>query len=104
MRNIIAAASVLLASLGVSAGTLWAQTVPTNFAQNDYANVNGGSVTAMAWAKDGADDLLFVTQRGGALRVVKNGAVQAANVTSLSVVTGAGEAGLDNVIVDPNYS
>jgi len=95
---ILAFVAVLLAPLGLS----WAQTAPANFSQTTYkTGVN--SITGMAWAKDGTDDLLFCSQKTGEIRVIKNGALQSANVATVAVTTN-NEAGLDNIIVDPSYS
>jgi len=94
----LAFVAVLLAPLGLS----WAQTAPANFSQTTYkTGVN--SITGMAWAKDGSDDLLFCSQKTGEIRVIKNGALQSANVATVAVTTN-NEAGLDNIIVDPSYS
>ena len=93
--------AAFLASLMTLPAFLDAQTVPANFSQTTYkTNVN--SITGMAWAKDGTDDLLFCTQKTGEIRVIKNGALQTANVATLAVTTN-NEAGLDNIIVDPSY-
>jgi glucose/arabinose dehydrogenase len=85
----------------ICAATAWAQTVPAGFSQSTYKS-GMGQITAMAWAKDGADDLLFATQKTGEIRVIKNGALQGANVATVGVTTN-NECGLDNVIVDPSY-
>ncbi|HZE96366.1 MAG TPA: PQQ-dependent sugar dehydrogenase, partial [Planctomycetota bacterium] len=92
---------ILVAGL-LSPFAAWAQTVPANTSQSTY---KGGmsEITAMAWAKDGTDDLLFVSQKSGDLRVIKNGNLQSASVFTLAVLTN-NECGLDNVIVDPSYS
>lgn len=102
MHRCFTPALSLLAALFAPLGLCWAQTVPANFSQTTY---KGGmsQITAMAWAKDGADDLLFVSQKTGQIRVITNGNLQAANVATVAVTTN-NEAGLDNVIVDPNYS
>lgn len=64
--------------------------------------VAGGmsNVTAMEFAPDGR---AFVTQQGGALRVIKNGALLATPFLSLSVDS-AGERGLLGVAFDPDYA
>ena len=95
---VLAFAAALLAPLGSS----WAQSAPPNFSQSTY-KTGISSITGMAWAKDGADDLLFCSQKTGELRVIKNGALQAGNVATIAVTTN-NEAGLDNVIVDPSYA
>jgi glucose/arabinose dehydrogenase len=101
MNRILTLVSAFVAVLLVPLGAAWAQTVPANFSQTTYkTGVN--SITGMAWAKDGVDDLLFCTQKSGEIRVIKNGALQSANVATLAVTTN-NEAGLDNIIVDPSY-
>ncbi|MEK7423131.1 MAG: PQQ-dependent sugar dehydrogenase, partial [Actinomycetota bacterium] len=46
---------------------------------------------------------LFVTQKTGQLRVVKNGTLQSANVASIPVFT-VSECGLENLVIDPGYA
>jgi len=92
----------LSAAFLVPLGAAWAQTVPANFSQTTY-QTNVTSITAMAWAKDGTDDLLFCSQKTGEIRVVKNGSLQSASVATVAVTTN-NEAGLDNIIVDPSYA
>lgn len=101
MRTFCLVVAVLVGVV-LSAAPASAQSPPAGFTQTTY---KGGmtQITAMAWAKDGADDLLFVSQKTGQIRVIKNGGLQAANVATVTVTTN-NEAGLDNVIVDPNYS
>ena len=97
MRTYCLAVTALL----LSAASAWAQTPPAGFSQSSYKS-GLSEATAMAWAKDGSDNLLFVTQQSGQLRVIKNGTLQGANVAVVTVETN-NECGLDNVIVDPNY-
>jgi len=56
--------------------------------------------TAMTFAPDGR---LFVAEKGGTLRVIKNGALLAAPFLSVPVNT-SGERGLIGVTLDPNFS
>jgi glucose/arabinose dehydrogenase len=56
--------------------------------------------TAMAFAPDGR---LFVTQQGGQLRVIKNGALLATPFVSLTV-SSVGERGLLGVAFDPGFA
>jgi len=102
MSRIVVPVCALLAVLGFAADPAWAQSVPANFSQSTY-KTGVTSITGMAWAKDGADDLLFCTQKTGELRVIKNGTLQGASVATVAVTTN-NEAGLDNVIVDPSYA
>jgi glucose/arabinose dehydrogenase len=74
-------------------------TVPTGF--TEFPVVTGlSNPTAMAFAPDGR---LFVCQQGGALRVIKGGALLAAPFVSLSVDS-AGERGLLGVAFDPEFA
>lgn len=56
--------------------------------------------TAMEFAPDGR---IFVTQQGGALRVIKNGVLQATPFLSLSVDS-SGERGLLGIAFDPGFT
>ena len=75
------------------------RTQPTGFTRNEtwVSGLNGA--TAMAQAPDGR---LFVAQQGGALRVVKNGALLATPFMQLTVDAG-GERGLIGVTTHPNF-
>lgn len=92
---------VLLAVAVVAPVTFAGTPQDVNFAENVY--VGGLSqITGIAWATDGSNTL-FVSQKTGQVRVVRNGTVQAANFSVDTVITSS-ECGLDNVIVDPAYS
>ncbi|QIP11530.1 PQQ-dependent sugar dehydrogenase [Spirosoma aureum] len=78
---------------------LQAQTFPTGFSQVQV--VNGiRNPTAMVFAPDGR---VFVTQQGGALRVIKNGSLLTAPLVKLTVDS-TGERGLIGVVLDPAFS
>jgi glucose/arabinose dehydrogenase len=74
-------------------------TLPAGFAETRIAT-GLASPTAMAFAPDGR---LFVAQQGGALRVIKNGALLAQPFLTVSV-NAAGERGLLGVAFDPNFA
>ena len=74
-------------------------TLPAGFAETRVAT-GLASPTAMAFAPDGR---LFVAQQGGALRVIKNGALLAQPFLTLSV-NSSGERGLLGVAFDPNFA
>ena len=74
-------------------------TLPTGFTETTVAS-GMSNPTAMAFAPDGR---LFVTQQGGALRVIKNGSLLATPFVSLTVDS-AGERGLLGVAFDPNFT
>src|SRR3954462_4029707 len=75
-------------------------TLPAGFTEAAFGGPLGGSPTAMAFAPDGR---LFVCLQGGQLRVIKNGALQAAPFLSLSV-NSSGERGLLGIAFDPNFA
>jgi glucose/arabinose dehydrogenase len=90
--------AVLLCSLGLSLAARGA-TLPSGFAETRVAT-GLASPTAMAFAPDGR---LFVCQQGGALRVIKNGALLTQPFLSVSV-NSSGERGLLGVAFDPNFA
>ena len=73
-------------------------TLPANFTETQISGLS--SPTAMAIAPDGR---IFVCQQGGALRVIKNGALLPTPFMTL-VVDPAGERGLLGIAFDPNFS
>jgi len=80
-------------------GTTRAATLPAGFAETRIAT-GLASPTAMAFAPDGR---LFVAQQGGALRVIKNGALLTQPFLTVSV-NSSGERGLLGVAFDPNFA
>jgi glucose/arabinose dehydrogenase len=76
-----------------------AATLPSGFSETRVAT-GLASPTAMAFAPDGR---LFVAQQGGALRVIKNGALLAQPFLTLNVDSN-GERGLLGVAFDPNFA
>ena len=76
-----------------------AQTFPASFTQVQVANGLSGP-TAMAFAPDGR---IFVAQQGGALRVIKNGALLSTSFIELTVDAN-GERGLIGVVLDPAFA
>jgi glucose/arabinose dehydrogenase len=79
--------------------TAFGATLPSGFAETRVAT-GLANPTAMAIAPDGR---IFVTQQGGALRVVKNGALLAQPFLTVSV-SSSGERGLLGVAFDPNFA
>jgi glucose/arabinose dehydrogenase len=75
------------------------QTLPANFSRVQVATGLTGA-TAMAFTPD---NRILVCQKGGQLRVIKNGSLLATPAISLSVNT-SGERGLIGVAVDPNFA
>ena len=73
--------------------------VPSGFSETLVASgIN--NPTAMAFAPDGR---LFVCEQGGALRVIKNGALLSAPFVTLAV-NSAGERGLLGIAFDPDFT
>lgn len=98
-RRILAGrlAAPILALL-LSSPTAHAASLPVDFAEDLVAS-NLQDPTAMALAPDGR---IFVCEKGGAVRVVKNGALLATPFTVLSPET-QGERGLLGIALDPAF-
>ncbi len=99
----MSAAHLRLPALAVSCGLLWfstagAATLPAGFSETRVAN-GLQSPTAMAVAPDGR---VFVAEKGGTLRVVRNNALLAQPFLTVSVNT-ASERGLLGVAFDPEF-
>ena len=76
-----------------------AATVPSGFTDETF--ITGlSNPTAMAFAPDGR---LFVSQQGGQLRVIKNGALLASPFLTVTV-NSSGERGLLGVTFDPSFA
>jgi len=82
----------------VSARIVNGATVPTGFTDTLVAN-GLTNPTAMALAPDGR---IFVSQQGGAVRVIKNGVLLATPFLTVTVDS-QGERGLLGVAFDPNF-
>ena len=76
-----------------------AATLPTGFTESLVAN-GLSNPTAMAFAPDGR---IFVTQQGGQLRVIKNGALLGTPFVTVTV-SSSGERGLLGVAFDPDFA
>ena len=88
--------TTVLVFLGVS-GT-YAATLPAGFTEIAISGLSGP--TAMQIAPDGR---IFVCEQGGALRVIKNGALLTAPFITLNVDP-SGERGLLGIAFDPNFA
>ncbi len=88
---------------GLCAGTIESDAgpggLPADFERTVYAS-GLTSPTAMAFSPDGR---LFVCERAGRLRVIKNGVLLAQPFLTVPVVTD-GERGLVGVAIDPNFA
>ncbi len=93
-RSLVLAASCCLLLIA----TAGAATLPAGFSETRVAS-GLASPTAMAVAPDGR---IFVAEKGGALRVVKNNTLLSQPFATVTVNT-AGERGLLGVAFDPNY-
>ena len=82
----------------LSMASAQAATLPSGFSETRVAS-GLSSPTAMAVAPDGR---VFVTQKGGALRVVRNNALLSTPFLTVSVNT-VGERGLLGVAFDPDF-
>src|SRR5688572_21802023 len=92
---------VLVAALLVPAVVLAGTPQDVNFAESAYAS-GLSQITSLAWAGDGTNTL-FVAQKAGALRVVRNGTLQGPSVLSIPVFTNS-ECGLIGLVMAPNYA
>ena len=75
-----------------------AATLPSGFTETVVAN-GLSAPTAMAFAPDGR---IFVTQQGGSLRVIKNGALLPTPFVTVTT-TSSGERGLLGIAIDPDF-
>ncbi|HVS33391.1 MAG TPA: PQQ-dependent sugar dehydrogenase, partial [Thermoanaerobaculia bacterium] len=75
--------------------------VDTNFTETQFAVVDGGEVTGIAWAPDGSNRL-FVTRKGGEVRIVKDGALLTTPFATETVFTNS-ECGLIGLAFDPGF-
>ncbi|MFL6209944.1 MAG: PQQ-dependent sugar dehydrogenase [Pyrinomonadaceae bacterium] len=92
-RSLLAGAVLCALVIAVGAATL-----PSGFTETQITGLS--NPTAMTFAPDGR---LFICQQGGALRVVKNGALLATPFLTVTVDS-AGERGLLGVAFDPNFA
>lgn len=91
-----------VAGLLFSAAAVWGQAdpnVPDGFVVDTFAS-GFSEPTALAFAPDGT---LFVAERGGVVRVVRDGVVQPEAAVVLEVFT-SGEGGLLGLVVDPDFA
>jgi len=88
----------------ISAGTV----LPDGFAEEQYAN-GLTDPTAMAFAPDPCPTSglpvhrLFICEKGGTVRVLRNGVLQANPFLTVTADT-RGERGLDGICFDPNFT
>ena len=100
LRALVLSAVIALTTfIAVTATPADAAPVPPGFVDT-LITTSLSSPTALAVAPDGR---VFVTEQGGNVRVVKNGALLGPSFVSLSVDS-AGERGLIGITLDPNFS
>ena len=97
MKSALCIFTCLLVMVG-AAGLAGAATVPAGFTDSVVA-AGLTNPTAMALAPDGR---IFVCEQGGALRVIKNGALLPTPFLTVTV-NSSGERGLLGVAFDPNF-
>ncbi len=74
--------------------------LPTGFADSEYATGFAGRLTTMTW---GPGDRLFVSEKQGSVRIVRNGVLAAQPFLSVSTATDS-EKGLKGIAFDPAYA
>jgi glucose/arabinose dehydrogenase len=94
-RKLFKCASLVLAMLPA---LLNAQTFPAGFSQVKVATIY--YPTSMACAPDGR---IFVTEKAGKVKIIKNGAVLGTNFLSLNVDQ-VNERGLSSICLDPDFA
>jgi len=94
--------SALVIALSLSAALQAATLVDAaNFTETTY--ISGlDSITGMAWTPDGSK--LFVTQKGGIVRVVKNGQLVTTPFATITPIFTDSECGLIGLCFDPAYA
>jgi glucose/arabinose dehydrogenase len=108
MRRLFKTAVALVPLLALARSGVAGTPQDGNFTETVFASGSGLSdATGMCWATDGSNTL-FISQKGdgsgGHLRVIINGVLQTADFATVSPVYLNSECGLDNVVVDPQYS
>lgn len=91
-------AALLAALLCMFLESASAQTLPSGFSRVKVASLTAG--TAMAFAPDGR---LFVCQKDGNVRIIKNGSLLSTPFITLTVAQD-GERGISGICFDPNFA
>jgi glucose/arabinose dehydrogenase len=97
LASVLMLSLVLVARPGVADAVA---TVPAGFTASEYASGFGSRLSTMEWSPDGR---LFVSEKAGALRVVKNGTLLSQPFLTVSADTTA-ERGLMGIAFDPAFS
>ena len=88
-------------ALGLSPSTYAGTPLDAGFAETPFATTSD-TITSLGWAPDGSNRL-FITQKGGAVRIVQNGTLLPQNFFTFSPFT-ASECGVLSISFDPNYA
>ena len=101
MKRFIPTTAILaLGALTLGAQLAQAMTVPPGFQVNTVAS--GLSLpTSLAFSPDGR---IFIGQKSGAVRVIKNGQLLSTPVVQLTDLNDYGDRGLEGLALDPNFS
>lgn len=79
-----------------------AAVLDTNFSITPFATVPS-QLTGLAWAPDGSNRL-FVTHKGGSVRIVKDGVLLPGPFATISPIYTQSECGLIGLCFDPNFA
>ena len=90
-----------LFALGLSPNAYTGTALDAGFAETQFANT-GDTITSLGWAPDGSNRL-FVTLKGGAVKIVQNATLLSQNFYTFAPYT-ASECGVLSISFDPNYA
>jgi glucose/arabinose dehydrogenase len=97
---LVAALLAGLVPLAATPRSVSAATVPSGFVSTRFASGFGGRLTQMTFAADGR---LFVSEKQGSVRIVRNGTLLAQPFLTIATNTDS-EHGLKSLVFDPAYS
>ena len=97
----LAVSLALLAAFSV-AKSASATMLDSNFTESTFVNTSLGNVTGMGWAPDGSNRL-FLTVKGGPVRIVENGVLLPMPFATISPVYTNSECGVIGMAFDPNF-
>jgi glucose/arabinose dehydrogenase len=101
MRRLWPTAVLLLAVLWASPSR--ATVLDSAFTESTYLATGLSTVTGMAWAPDGSNRL-FLTRKGGPVRVIENGVLLATPFATISPVYTNSECGVIGIAFDPAFA
>ena len=97
---VLAVTALDVAGVLAPASVRGAVTVPPGFTATDWVTGFGDRLTSSAWSPDGR---LFVNEKGGRVRIVKNGSLLSQPFLTVSVDT-TSERGLTGIAFDPSFA